>query len=642
MTYHLPSNCFMYVVKGKAAVSLGDIRQNVKSLIVLHGVKGSVMQIDRVENTFEYYLIYYGAELPELIRRRLLPVNVRSGAYHHCYSIEPVSSADLLHQVREMHEAWEGQRRDKLQKIRVKSLLYQFVYEVLHQANTKGALIVRNDIVAQAIHYMNAHYAKPITLEQLAESLNCSTRHLTRLFKNSTGSSPIEYIIDIRITKAKELLVSTDATLQEIAESIGQPDSYYFSRMFKKRLGVSPLQYRKEKHRDSKRPYMSSRLARYDIGGPASSIYNSDKDYHYYSGGGEGNSMMYRSNKLAVTMLLCLTLVLSACSATGNSGSGTTAGGNSTPALTQQNGTGQAGTVESSTPQQYAASIETKFGTVEITQQPQRIVALGWGDAETVLSLGYEPVGASDWVAFGGDGIGPWLEGSYKNSPTLIGTLEPDYELIASLKPDLIFDVKSSGDEERYKRLSEIATTVGIPAGADRYKTSSEDQLRIIAKALNKEAEGEALLKQVNDRFAKAVSEHPEFAGKTAVVGSYQSSGFGAYVTGSTRIDFVTRLGFVVKPEIEKMENTNFAIKVADERLELLDADLTVIVPIGVEPNIVREHPLFQKVPSVAEGRALVLDRESSRAFSTGSIKALLWTIDHLVPQFAEMLDGKE
>src|SRR5699024_5952840 len=122
--------------------------------------------------------------------------------------------------------------------------------------------------------------------------------------------------------------------------------------------------------------------------------------------------------------------------------------------------------------------IETKFGDVEITDQPEKIIALGWGDAETVLSLGIEPIGASDWLAFGGDGVGPWLEDAYETSPTMIGTMEPDYEQIAALEPDLILDVKSSGDEERYDRLSDIATTVGVPLDGDNYLTSAEDQVR--------------------------------------------------------------------------------------------------------------------------------------------------------------------
>lgn len=285
-------------------------------------------------------------------------------------------------------------------------------------------------------------------------------------------------------------------------------------------------------------------------------------------------------------------------------------------------------------------TIDTKFGQVEIAEQPKRIVALGWGDAETALSLGVEPIGASDWLAFGGDGVGPWLEGAYETSPTLIGTMELDYEQIAALEPDLILDVKSSGDEERYKRLSEIAPTIGVPESGDSYLTSSEDQVRMIAKALGKVDEGETLLKEVDTAFEKAAKEYPEFASKTIVVGAYDSSGFGAYVEGDARIDFATRLGFKTKDEIEALSNTNFYISVADEQLELLDADLTVILPIWIDPSEVTNNKLFQKIPSVMEGRSIILDADTSNAFSTGTIPALLWTIENLTPQFKETIEN--
>ena len=286
------------------------------------------------------------------------------------------------------------------------------------------------------------------------------------------------------------------------------------------------------------------------------------------------------------------------------------------------------------------ATIDTKFGQVEITEQPQRIVALGWGDAETVLSLGFEPVGASDWLAFGEDGVGPWLEGAYETSPTIIGTMELDYEQIAALEPDLILDVKSSGDEERHKRLSEITTTVGVPDGGENYLTSSEDQVRMIAKALGKEDEGEMLLKEVEMAFEKAAVENPEFSEKTIVVGAYDSSGFGAYVEGDSRIDFATRLGFKTKEEIEELDNENFFISVSDEQLELLDADLTVILPIWTNPSEVTNHALYQKIPSVLDGRSIILDADTSNAFSMGTIPALLWTLENLTPQFKEVLEG--
>lgn len=287
-------------------------------------------------------------------------------------------------------------------------------------------------------------------------------------------------------------------------------------------------------------------------------------------------------------------------------------------------------------------AIETKFGSIEIKEKPERIVALGWGDAETALALGIEPVGASDWLAFGGEGVGPWLKGAYENAPVILGTMELDYEQIASLEPDLILDVRSSGDQERYNRLSEIATTIGVPEGGDSYLTTSEQQVQMIAKALGKEKEGEQLLKDVEAAFEKAKEKYPQFTGKTAAVGAYTSEGWGAYVKGDSRVDFMTKLGFTNKKEIESLANGAFYIKVADEQLELLDADLTVILPIWVDTKEVTGNALYQKLPSVADGRSLIVDGDYANAFSAGTVPALLWAIDQLPDMFNKALEGGE
>ena len=94
----------------------------------------------------------------------------------------------------------------------------------------------------------------------------------------------------------------------------------------------------------------------------------------------------------------------------------------------------------------FPVTIDTEFGDVTVDSAPQRVVALGWGDAETALALGVSPVGASDWLAFGGDGVGPWAAGLYDAPPQIIGTREPSFEQVAALEPDLILDTKSSGD----------------------------------------------------------------------------------------------------------------------------------------------------------------------------------------------------
>ncbi|WP_435737228.1 iron-siderophore ABC transporter substrate-binding protein [Cellulosimicrobium sp. PMB13] len=320
-------------------------------------------------------------------------------------------------------------------------------------------------------------------------------------------------------------------------------------------------------------------------------------------------------------------LALAACSA--DSGDGTGDGDAATSGT--ESGAGAA----------FPVTVDTAFGEVEIPEEPTRVVALGWGDAETALALGVEPVGASDWLAFGGDGVGPWLEDAYTESPEIIGTLEPSYEQIALLDPDVILDVKSSGDAERYERLSEIAPTVGVPEGGESYLASLDDQVSMIAAALGRADAGEDLLAEVDDAFAGAREENPDFEGKTAVIGSYWAEGFGAYVSSSSRGEFMQKLGFVTKPEIDEAAGEEFSANLGTENVALLDADLTVIQPIGFTAADVEAQPAFQTVPSVVDGRYVVFDDpDLSSAFSLGTPTAMIYAIDNVVPLFAEALAG--
>jgi len=96
------------------------------------------------------------------------------------------------------------------------------------------------------------------------------------------------------------------------------------------------------------------------------------------------------------------------------------------------------------------ATVSTIFGEVTVPEDPQRVVALGWSDAETALALGVQPVGASDWLGVGGDGLGPWVEDSYDTPPTIIGTNEISMESVAALAPDLILWTRSSNEQDIY------------------------------------------------------------------------------------------------------------------------------------------------------------------------------------------------
>jgi iron complex transport system substrate-binding protein len=284
----------------------------------------------------------------------------------------------------------------------------------------------------------------------------------------------------------------------------------------------------------------------------------------------------------------------------------------------------------------FPVTVDTAFGEVTVDEEPVRVVALGWSDAETALALGVQPVGASDWLGFGGEGVGPWAEGSYDEAPEIIETLEPSYEAIAALEPDLILDTRSDGTHERYDQLSAIAPTVGQPDGVGPYQTTWQQQLELVGQALGKVDEAAALQDEVDQAFADAAAANPGFAGTEVAVGAYTSEGFGGYVRGDNRVDFMEQLGFVNKADIQDLAGENFFVPVSDEQLSLLDAPLTVVFPIFVDAAEIAAHPLWPTLTSVQQGHAVVLDDELLvSAFSSGSAPGTLYALENTVPLFA-------
>lgn len=98
--------------------------------------------------------------------------------------------------------------------------------------------------LAKALVYLETHYREEMGLRELAEMVGFSTRHFTRLFQQLYHKSPMQYLSDVRMEHACRLLMQKDASIAEVADLCGFPDSNYFSRAFKKHTGFSPLQWR--------------------------------------------------------------------------------------------------------------------------------------------------------------------------------------------------------------------------------------------------------------------------------------------------------------------------------------------------------------------------------------------------------------
>ena len=97
----------------------------------------------------------------------------------------------------------------------------------------------------QAIHYFNENYDREIGIEAYAREHHMSTCWFIRSFRDYAHLSPLQYITSVRMLRAKELLETTDYTINEIGAMVGYDNPLYFSRIFKKQTGVSPSQYRR-------------------------------------------------------------------------------------------------------------------------------------------------------------------------------------------------------------------------------------------------------------------------------------------------------------------------------------------------------------------------------------------------------------
>lgn len=105
----------------------------------------------------------------------------------------------------------------------------------------------KNDIVTAAIHFMKENLEKKLTLADLAAHIGYSPSHFSVLFSKRTGYAPLTYFNQLKIQQACQLLDFTDMKVNQICYKIGIEDTYYFSRLFSKVMGMSPREYKKQK-----------------------------------------------------------------------------------------------------------------------------------------------------------------------------------------------------------------------------------------------------------------------------------------------------------------------------------------------------------------------------------------------------------
>jgi AraC-like DNA-binding protein len=100
--------------------------------------------------------------------------------------------------------------------------------------------------IEPTLSFLRQHIYRSITLAEMAQHAGLSPSHFSYLFKQQTGFSPLEYFLHLKVQHACGQLLMTQKPIREIAQEVGFDDPYYFSRVFKRVIGVSPRQYRQD------------------------------------------------------------------------------------------------------------------------------------------------------------------------------------------------------------------------------------------------------------------------------------------------------------------------------------------------------------------------------------------------------------
>lgn len=122
-----------------------------------------------------------------------------------------------------------------------------FISELLKQEEISEGLSTERipEEIVSAIRFINRHYNEPVSLEQAAERAHMSRYHFCRIFHSATGATFLEYLYNVRLAKAHQLLLGSDLSLNEISSRCGFSSTSHLARIFKNAYGIPPREFRK-------------------------------------------------------------------------------------------------------------------------------------------------------------------------------------------------------------------------------------------------------------------------------------------------------------------------------------------------------------------------------------------------------------
>lgn len=220
---------------GSACFALNGTAYVLEPGMIVHA--GSDMQLDKAvlgSKTWRYAVIHY-----QIFEQH----SAGFSCYDRHFNIPTGPSPRITTMVQQLLAC--AARPDSLALLRSKTLFTNLIEETVLAAKRQHK-DNHGELIADAVAFMHENYAEQISIEQLAAQYGFNGKRFAEIFQKHIAMAPVVYLGKFRIDRAKDLLRSCGCTVAEIAECVGYKDAAYFSRLFKKQVGISPTAFREQ------------------------------------------------------------------------------------------------------------------------------------------------------------------------------------------------------------------------------------------------------------------------------------------------------------------------------------------------------------------------------------------------------------
>jgi len=256
-------------------------------------------------------------------------------------------------------------------------------------------------------------------------------------------------------------------------------------------------------------------------------------------------------------------------------------------------------------------SVETAFGQIEVEGIPTRVVTLYEGALDAAIALGSQPVGAI--ITRGGTSVAEYIQ-PLAGDIQIVGTPgETNMEAVIALQPDLIL-ASARTNQQQYELLSAIAPTV-VPDVTPYQSDSWIQETRLFARALGREAQGEAAIRKVRDRIAevsKQVSANVPEGVRNASVVRWMPQGALVMASGIFSATLVESVGFDVSDSDLVKEGRPHSHPLSEENLSMIDQSWLFLATLNADGQEALEaamrSPAFNRLQAVESGQVVPVD----------------------------------